>query len=82
MPDATKRQLLYTFYLDLCKKREFVPIKHNKFTKEFLNHYVEADGVKLVHKKGRLYVIGLVLKPEVLEIDYGLGEFFVNKPLK
>jgi hypothetical protein len=34
MPDATKRQLLYTFYLDLCKS-EFVPIKHNKFTKEF-----------------------------------------------
>jgi hypothetical protein len=66
MPDATKRQLLYTFYLNLCKS-EVVPIKHNKFTKEFLNHYVEADGVKLVHKKGGLYVIGLVLKPECLK---------------
>jgi hypothetical protein len=65
----------------LCKS-EFVPIKHNKFTKEFLNHYVEADGVKLVHKKGGAVRYRFSIKARVLEIDYGLGEFFRKQAAK
>lgn len=63
--EAQRRGLLYPFYEQWCIRRDYVPIKHNKFSTELLNQFDSSSGVSIVKRNQGKFILGLKLKDEV-----------------
>lgn len=63
MIEAQRRGLLYPFYHLWCQRRDYIPIKHNKFSKELVNQF--ESGVSLVSRNQGRFVLGFKFKNKV-----------------
>jgi len=81
MLEASRRGLLYPFYLEWCKKHNIIPETHKRFFQSLVINCPYP--IKKTRRKEGVYFEGVNLKNEIRNRDYVHGVLtLIQNPLK